>query len=126
MGHHTRGLYVVVSTEFDNRGLRIYRKFIEALNKVGVKYLDFTRLYNTNDVRYRASEEDYHNWALAARVIVREIVKDLGVGNDGSQGFRNQAQQGASPYEGPHVVGASPQRTMTLASDHQSSSNTFR
>jgi hypothetical protein len=73
------GFYVVISPAFDERQVRIYRRFMLALQRVGVKYLDFTHLYDTQDVRYRVGEEDYHNSALADRLIAREIVKDLGI-----------------------------------------------
>jgi hypothetical protein len=91
--------YVVISPAFDNRELRIYRRFMEALKKVRVRYLDFTRLYDTDDVRYRKSAEDYHNSALANRVIAREIVDELRIAETrGSRPVRTQPRQGGSRH----------------------------
>jgi hypothetical protein len=74
-----QGFYVVISPPFGERGLARYRRFMNELSKVGVKYLDFTRLYNTDDLRYRESEHDYHNSSLADRLIAAAILKDLGI-----------------------------------------------
>jgi hypothetical protein len=74
-----QGFYVVISPAFDEREVRINRRFMEALGKSGVKYLDFTHLYDTEDVRYRVGQKDLHNSALANRVIAQEIVKNLGI-----------------------------------------------
>jgi hypothetical protein len=42
-----------------------------------VTYLDYTELFDTRDVRYRLSESDYHNSALANRIIATRLVADL-------------------------------------------------
>jgi hypothetical protein len=77
-----QGFYVVISPAFDERQVRIYRRFMVALQRVGVKYLDFTHLYDTRDVKYRVGDEDYHNSGLADRLIAAEIVKDLGIAGE--------------------------------------------
>lgn len=81
------GMYIVISPAFDERELGVYRRFMEELKKVRVEYLDYTRLYDTQDVRYRESDEDYHNSALANRLIAAAIAKDLGIG----QGAKRKA-----------------------------------
>ncbi len=73
------GFYIVVSPAFDQRARYIYLRFVAELRRGGVKYLDFTKLYDTEDVRYREDKEDYHNSALADRLIAQELVKELGI-----------------------------------------------
>ena len=75
-----RGFYVVISPTFDKAQLQISRKFMSDLQKAGVKYLDYTQLYDTSDVKYRISEWNYHNSALANQMIAHHLVTDLGIG----------------------------------------------
>ena len=51
----------------------------DALVREGVAHLDYTRLFDTRDPRYRLSEFDYHNSAEANRTIAMQLVEDLGV-----------------------------------------------
>ena len=93
-----QGFYVVISPAFDDRERGIYRKFMDALRKVDVKYLDLTRLYDTNDIRYRESEHDYHNSTLADHLIAAAIVNDLAIGEPAQhQRAASTAAGGASP-----------------------------
>ena len=66
------------------------------LRQMRVEYLDFTRLYDKRDLRYRISETDHHNSALANRVIAEELVKELGIGATAGSG---SGQFSASPSE---------------------------
>jgi hypothetical protein len=75
-----QGFYVVIAPAFDERQVQIYLRFMAALRKVGIRYLDLTHLYDTKDVCYRVAEADYHNSALANRLIAAKIVRDLGIG----------------------------------------------
>jgi hypothetical protein len=77
-----QGFYVVISPAFDQREIQISRRFMKALREVGVKYLDFTDLYDTKDLRYREAKADRHNSSLADRLIAAEIVKTLRIGKE--------------------------------------------
>jgi hypothetical protein len=72
-----RDFYVVISPSFNSGQMAIYRRFMEALRKVGVKYLDYTALYDINENRYRVGQYDGHNSGLGDRLIAEAIVRDL-------------------------------------------------
>jgi hypothetical protein len=70
--------FVVVLGQADNDGeLRVIHGVREALAVERVPYLDYTGLFDWRDRRYRLSEHDYHNSALANRIIATRLVPDL-------------------------------------------------
>jgi hypothetical protein len=75
------GFYVVISPVSDDEELKISQEFMGHLRKLGVKYLDYTHLYDTSDRRYRENEWDGHNSAVANQVIAQKLVEDLGLGS---------------------------------------------
>jgi len=50
-----------------------------ALAADGIETLDYTRVFDANDGRYRVSELDYHYSAEANRVLAARLVSDLGI-----------------------------------------------
>jgi len=79
-----RGFYVVISPAFDKTQLDTYRTFEAYLQRAGVKYTDYTELYDTAEVKYRLSNWNYHNSALANRLIAEQLLKDLGITGAGN------------------------------------------
>ena len=50
-----------------------------ALTREGVPVLDYSRLLDASDPRYRLSDVDYHNSAAANRAMAARLVSDLGI-----------------------------------------------
>jgi hypothetical protein len=72
-----RGFVVILGQAYDDVQRRAMHDYREALAREGVPYLDYTQLFDTRDVRYRLSEADYHNSALANHIIATRLVADL-------------------------------------------------
>ena len=72
-----RRFVVVIGQVYNDRQRRVARKLREALLGEKVPYLDYTELFNTQDVNYRLAEDDYHNSALANRTIANRLILDL-------------------------------------------------
>lgn len=72
-----RGFVVVLGQAYDDVQRRAVHKYRDALARERVPYLDYTELFDTRDVRYRLSETDYHNSALANRIIATRLIADL-------------------------------------------------
>jgi hypothetical protein len=52
----------------------------DALTREGVSCLDYARLLDAHDRRYRVSELDLHNSGEANRAIAAKLVSDLRIG----------------------------------------------
>jgi len=50
---------------------------IPYLNEMGIKYLDYSDLFDRRDPRFRLAKEDGHPSPLAYRIIAERIIKDL-------------------------------------------------
>jgi hypothetical protein len=72
-----RGFVVILSQAYDEAQRRVMEGVREALAREGVPYLDYTALYDAGDVRYRLAELDYHNSAMANKVIAGRFVADV-------------------------------------------------
>jgi hypothetical protein len=72
-----RGFIVVLGQADNDDELRVIHGVRDALALEGVRYLDYTGLFDWRDIRYRLSEHDYHNSALANRIIATRLVADL-------------------------------------------------
>lgn len=81
------GFYVVILPAKGTE-LRRCRRMMKALNSEGVKYLDFTGLYDPNDPAYILAQYDPHSTALANRLIAEQLVSTLGIGALGIQSSR--------------------------------------
>lgn len=75
-----RGFYVILGQAYNDPQLRVLEELRAALAREGVPYLDYARLVDAGDPRYRISEFDAHNSATANRAIAARIVSDLGIG----------------------------------------------
>jgi hypothetical protein len=71
-----QGFYVILSVYSKESR----EKLIAELQRLGVKYLDFSTLYDEEDIRYRVWRSDWHTSARANRVMAAELVKELGIG----------------------------------------------
>jgi hypothetical protein len=76
---HLRGFVVILGQVYNDPQRRVVQGYREALVREGVPHLDYTRLFDTRDVRYRLSELDYHNSAEANRIMAVQLVADLGI-----------------------------------------------
>ena len=74
-----RRFVVVLGQVFNDPQRRVIDAMRDALAAEGVATLDYTRLFDANDRRYRVSELDYHNSAEANRVVAARLVSDLGI-----------------------------------------------
>jgi hypothetical protein len=74
-----RGFVVILGQVHNDAEVRVMQEVRDALAREGVTYLDYTRLFDARDPRYRLSEFDYHNSAEANRIIATRLVTDLGV-----------------------------------------------
>jgi hypothetical protein len=72
-----RGFVVVLSQAYDDTQRRTLELVREALVREGVPYLDYTRLYDVEDLRYRLAEHDYHNSARTNELIATRLVADF-------------------------------------------------
>jgi hypothetical protein len=72
-----RGFVVILSQAYDDVQRRVLEGVREALVLEGVPYLDYTRLYDVGDVRYRLAELDYHNSARTNELIATKLAADL-------------------------------------------------
>jgi hypothetical protein len=75
---HLRGFVVVLGQVYNDSQRRVMHEIRDALTSERVSYLDYTELLDAHDVRYRLSASDYHNSALANRMIATRLVADLG------------------------------------------------
>jgi hypothetical protein len=76
---HLRGFAVILGQVYNDAQRRVIQELRDALARDGVAFLDYTRLFDTRDPRYRLSEFDYHNSAEANRIIATRLVADLGI-----------------------------------------------
>ena len=76
---HVRRFVVVLGQVFNDPQRRIIDAMRDALAAEGIATLDYTRLFDANDRRYRVSELDYHNSAETNRVLAARLVSDLGI-----------------------------------------------
>jgi hypothetical protein len=72
-----RGSVVVLAQAYDDAQRRTIADVRGALAREGVPYLDYTRLFDSGDPRYRLAERDYHSSAAANRIIAAQLVSDL-------------------------------------------------
>lgn len=75
-----RGFHVILGQVYNEPQRRVIQSLREALAREGVPHLDYARLFDTSDPRYRVSDFDYHNSAEANRLIAARLVADLGIG----------------------------------------------
>ena len=76
---HLRGFAVILGQVYNDAQRRVIQELREALAREGVASLDYTRLFDARDPRYRLSEFDYHNSAEVNRIIATRLVADLGI-----------------------------------------------
>jgi hypothetical protein len=72
-----RGSVVVLAQVYDDAQRRTIDGVRDALAREGVPYLDYTRLFDSGDPKYRLAALDYHSSAAANRVIAARLVADL-------------------------------------------------
>jgi hypothetical protein len=72
-----RGFVVILSQVYDDAQREVMEGVREALAREGVPFLDYTRLYDAGDPRYRLAEHDYHNSAMTNRVIAARLAADF-------------------------------------------------
>jgi hypothetical protein len=72
-----RGFVVILSQVYDDTQRRIMEGMREALAREGILYLDYTRLYDGRDLRYRLAKHDYHNSSTANQLIAARLAADL-------------------------------------------------
>lgn len=72
-----RGFVVVLAQVYSDPQRELMDGVRAALEREGVRYLDYTRLFDSGDVRYRLAELDYHHSALANRALAARLVADL-------------------------------------------------
>ena len=75
---HLRRFVVVLGQVYNEPQRRVIDDVRDALVREGVAHLDYTRLFDTRDPRYRLSDLDYHNSAEANRIMATRLVADLG------------------------------------------------
>jgi hypothetical protein len=75
---HLRGFVVILAQVYNEPQRKVMQRVRDALAREGVASLDYTRLFDTRDIRYRLSEFDYHNSAAANRILATQLVADLG------------------------------------------------
>jgi len=73
-----RRFVVVLGQVYNEPQRRVIDDVRDALVREGVAHLDYTRLFDTRDPRYRLSDLDYHNSAEANRIMATRLVADLG------------------------------------------------
>jgi hypothetical protein len=76
---HLRGLFVPLGPPFNEPELRVNQSLRDALVREQVNVLDYTRLFDRREARYRLSDLDRHHTALANRVMAGQLVSDLGI-----------------------------------------------
>jgi hypothetical protein len=72
-----RGFVVILGQVYNDAQRQVIAGVREALAREGVPYLDYSRLYDTVDIQYRLAESDYHNSAMANRIIAARLATDL-------------------------------------------------
>jgi hypothetical protein len=72
-----RGFVVVLGQTYNHLQRHVIHELQYALARERVPYLDYTGLFDTRDWQYRLSQADYHNSALANRMIATRLVGDL-------------------------------------------------
>jgi hypothetical protein len=77
---HLRGFIVILGQAYDEAQLRVIHRLRDALARERIRSLDYTALFDRRDPRYRLSEFDYHNSAVANRILAAQLVSDLGIG----------------------------------------------
>ena len=75
-----QGFYVVLGQAYNTPQLRVLEELRDALAREGVPYLDYARLLDAKDPRYRVSDLDLHNSGKANRAIAAKLVSDLRIG----------------------------------------------
>jgi hypothetical protein len=76
---HLHGFVVVLGAIHNAPQRRVMEALRDELAREGVTYLDYTTLFDTQDLAYRLSKFDYHNSAKANRIIAAQLVADLGI-----------------------------------------------
>jgi hypothetical protein len=72
-----RGFVVVLGQTYNHLQRHVIHELQYALARERVPYLDYTELFDARDWQYRLSQADYHNSALANRMIATRLVGDL-------------------------------------------------
>lgn len=62
-------------------GTRNSTRLIQYLNEGGIKYLDYSQLFDTSDPQFYLSKDDHHPTPLAYQLVAEQIVKDLHLSN---------------------------------------------
>jgi len=75
-----RGFYVVLGQAYNAPQLQVLEEMRSALAREGVSSLDYARLLDAHDLRYRVSELDLHNSGEANRAMAAKLVSDLRIG----------------------------------------------
>jgi hypothetical protein len=77
---HLRGYFVILGPPSNDAELHVIEELRDALVREHVDVLDYTRLFDRREARYRLSDLDRHHSALANRVMAARLVSDLGIG----------------------------------------------
>jgi hypothetical protein len=72
-----RGFHVVLGQAYNPAQLEVLDRTRAALVREGIPVLDYSRLLDPHDRRYRLSDFDYHNSAAANRAMAAQLVSDL-------------------------------------------------
>lgn len=71
------GFHVVLGQAYNAPQLEVLDRMRVALGREGVAVLDYSRLLDWHDPRYRLSDVDYHNSAVANRAVALQLASDL-------------------------------------------------
>jgi len=72
-----QGFHVILAQAYNAPQREVLDRMRAALTREGVPVLDYSRLLDASDPRYRLSDVDYHNSAAANRAMATQLVSDL-------------------------------------------------
>lgn len=72
-----QGFHVILAQAYNPPQLEVLDRMRAALAGEGVPVLDYSRLLDASDPRYRLSDLDYHNSAAANRAMAAQLASDL-------------------------------------------------
>jgi len=72
-----QGFHVILAQAYNAPQREVLDRMRAALTREGVPVLDYSRLLDASDPRYRLSDVDYHNSAAANRAMAAQLASDL-------------------------------------------------
>ena len=99
-----RGFVVVLGQVYNEPQRHMIHELQYALARERVSYLDYTGLFDTRDPQYRLSQSDYHNSALANRIIATRLVADLAARHNRTAPVRGRSVEGGTVSAGSYTT----------------------